>query len=538
MQVPPGVNRKDYSAALRQFEKVVGEEWLFTSPDSVALYKDAYSPLRGEKEEKVASAAVAPANTEQVQEVVRIANRYKIPIYPISTGKNLGYGGSAPVLSGSVVLDLKRMNRILEVNEEGYYALVEPGVSYFDLYNYIQENNLKVWIDCPDPGWGSLVGNSLDRGLGSTTTMYRDHFSAHCGMEIVLADGEVIRTGMGALPGAKTWQHYPHGFGPSVDGIFAQSNFGVVTKMGFWLMPEPEAYRELYINAYNRKDIIPLVQIHSYMENTGACNGLPYFTAPILGRDGIGRDPEHQALLNIPGGPSEKALKSYGEKNNLPWWRCKLSFYGASEVVDAQLQYAKRRYASIEGAESEEGRSYSFPMSEEDKRDAHQVIFGIPNLSVFFSGARSETNPEPTSGHIWLSLVLPRTGEAILEAQEVFGKAFAEWGLPILGFDRTPFSYIHRAFILLFNFPTTIDIETNKKNREAFRQIVKLAAEHGWGEFRTAPAFMDDVMDVYSYNNHSLLRFRETLKDAVDPNGILSAGRGGIWPKHLRGSKQ
>jgi len=45
---------------------------------------------------------------------------------------------------------------------------------------------------------------------------------------------------------------------------------------------------------------------------------------------------------------------------------------------------------------------------------------------------------------------------------------------------------------------------------------------------------MDDIMNVYSFNNHALLRLHERIKDAVDPNGILSAGRYGIWPKHLR----
>ena len=72
--------------------------------------------------------------------------------------------------------------------------------------------------------------------------MYRNHFDSHCGMEVVLANGEVMRTGMGALPGAKTWQQYKSGFGPWIDGMFSQSNFGVVTKMGFWLLPQPDAY--------------------------------------------------------------------------------------------------------------------------------------------------------------------------------------------------------------------------------------------------------------------------------------------------------
>jgi len=69
---------------------------VFTSDDDVALYKDAYSPFWGEKEEILVSAAVAPSTAEEVSQVVRIANTFKIPIYPISTGKNLGYGGSAP----------------------------------------------------------------------------------------------------------------------------------------------------------------------------------------------------------------------------------------------------------------------------------------------------------------------------------------------------------------------------------------------------------------------------------------------------------
>src|SRR5580692_11254195 len=182
MKIPPGVSEADFAEAIRQFEEAVGKEWVFTSDEDVALYRDAYSPFWGEADELIASAAVAPDGVEQVQKVVRIANQYKIPIYPVSTGKNLGYGGSAPAYSGSVVLDLKRMNRILEVHEANAYALVEPGVSYFDLYRYIQERKLKVWIDCPDPGWGSVIGNAIDRGGGYTMANYRNHFDSHCRM--------------------------------------------------------------------------------------------------------------------------------------------------------------------------------------------------------------------------------------------------------------------------------------------------------------------------------------------------------------------
>ncbi|MBF8270800.1 MAG: pchF 4, partial [Gammaproteobacteria bacterium] len=117
MAIPPGISDKDFTATLDAFRAVVGAEWVFTADEDVALYRDAYSPYWGEPEERVASAAVAPATVEEVQAVVRAANARRIPLYPISTGRNLAYGGSAPVYSGSVVLDLKRMNRVLEVDE-------------------------------------------------------------------------------------------------------------------------------------------------------------------------------------------------------------------------------------------------------------------------------------------------------------------------------------------------------------------------------------------------------------------------------------
>ena len=126
--LPPGVSSADFSTALEQFAEAVGPDWVFSSDEDVALYRDAYSPFWGEEQELVASAAVSPTRVEEVQEVVRVANQYQIPLYPISTGKNLGYGGSAPSYSGSVVVDLKRMNRVLEINERNASCLVEPGM--------------------------------------------------------------------------------------------------------------------------------------------------------------------------------------------------------------------------------------------------------------------------------------------------------------------------------------------------------------------------------------------------------------------------
>jgi (+)-pinoresinol hydroxylase len=546
MRTPPGVSPQDFSTALGQLARVVGPQWVFTKDEDVDLYKDPFSPYLGEPEERWASAAVAPTEAHQVQEIVRVANRYRIPLYPISTGRNLGYGGPAPAYSGSVVVDLKRMNRILDVNVDNASCLVEPGVSYFDLYRHIEERGLKVWVDVPDPGWGSLIGNALDRGGGYTRSQFRNHFDAHCGMEIVLPSGELMRTGMGALPGAKTWQQYKSGFGPWIDGMFSQSNFGIVTKMGFWLMPEPEAYLTGTIRAGKRDDLYRLVPLLNYVENSGVTNGMPDLGSPLLGILSIEDyarsmqdlpqpplDPELAALRDRAELGEVRGLEDYGTRKGMAYWTFKLKFYGPAKVISAQWEYCKEKFAAISGVRCEDGELIRLPLTTQQRENAHWPEFGIPTLNMFSIGARSSTNNAPTHGHMWFSPIIPRDAESIFEANRVFATAAREFDLPILRFSL-PATYWERAFIFIFGFPVMSDVEVNRKNRAAFRKLIDVAGEHGWGEYRTAPAYHDACMSRYSFNNHALLRFHETIKDAIDPNGIISAGRYGIWPKHLR----
>ena len=548
MRTPPGVSEADYGKALAEFRSIVGSEWVFTSEEDLNLYRDAYSPFLNETEELVASDAVAPSSTDEVQRIVRVANRFRIPLYPISTGKNLGYGGSAPAYSGSVVLDLKRMNRIIEVNEENAYALVEPGVSYFDLYRYIQEKKLKVWIDCPDPGWGSLIGNALDRGGGYTSANYRNHFDSHCGMEVVLPSGELLRTGMGAIPNAETWQQYKSGCGPWVDGIFSQSNYGICTKMGFWLMPEPEAYLRGAVTFQRYEDLHALVETLNHLENSRITSGFPDLSSPLLGYPAVGQlqlffergpppmEAEHLALLKDAKVGYSPALEAYGIRKGLPYWHLMLSFYGPKEVIAAQWAATQRHFSKIRGVGFQVLDEVTFPIDAETAAEHHEPEFGVPSLRVFSIGARSPFNPTPSKGHMWFSPIIPRTGQAIIDANRIFGEAAKDLNMPLFRTFSLPACFWERAFIFILATPVTEDPQTNRTYREGFKKLIKVGGEQGWGEYRTAPVFQKSVMDVYSFNNHALHRFHETLKDAIDPNGILSAGRYDIWPKHLRGN--
>ena len=171
-------------------------------PDGLDSYGDPYSA----SEARRPGGAVRPRTVEEVQQVVKLANTHKVALWTVSRGKNLGYGGHSTVVKGTIVLDLHRMNQVIEICEEYGYAIVEPGVSFFDLYEKIQQQGLDLWPSVPAIGWGSVLGNTMDRGFGYTPN--GEHSQSQCGMEVVLPNGELLRTGMGAMKNNKAFPLY------------------------------------------------------------------------------------------------------------------------------------------------------------------------------------------------------------------------------------------------------------------------------------------------------------------------------------------
>ena len=166
----------------------------------------------------------------------------------------------------------------------------------------------------------------------------------------------------------------------------------------------------------------------------------------------------------------------------------------------------------------------------------------VQHLPQIQPGELLRTGGQPPSrGHLFFSPVIPQTAEGILEANRVFSQAVRE--IPLLQqvpmFNLLPFSlptaFYERSFMMVIGFPVLDNQEINKSSVAAFRELINIAAAQGWGEYRTSPVFQDQVMQAYSFNDNALLRFHETIKDALDPNGIISPGRYGIWPRNLRG---
>jgi 4-cresol dehydrogenase (hydroxylating) len=253
------------AAALADWRAAIGPEHVLT--DEATLREAGTATFATTQS---VPAVIRPADRVQVQECVRVANKHKIPIYPISTGKNWGYGSRVPVRDGSVVIDLGRLNKIVDYDEKLAYITVEPGVTFRQVYEFLVEKRSRLRLNATgSTAQSSLIGNAVERGLGSG--LYADRFAHSCDMEVVLPTGEYIQTGFGRFPNAMSARVGRWGVGPYLDGLFTQSNLGIVTRMTFWLMPPAEFMRICFF-AIDRHDRLPdLLDALQELKMKGIC---------------------------------------------------------------------------------------------------------------------------------------------------------------------------------------------------------------------------------------------------------------------------
>ena len=204
------------------------------------------------------TAILRPADVAQVSECLKIAQRHRIPLYPISAGKNWGYGSRVPTSGQAAILDLARLNRIVDFSEALGTVTVEAGVTFAQLENFLEEQKSQRFMSAPGttPA-ASPIGNALERGWGFGP--YSDRFDFMCGMQVVLPDGEVVETGLERFPGSKSSKIFRWGVGPWFDGMFTQSNLGVVTRMTIFLAPKPTHFISFLYRFNDVERLAPLM---------------------------------------------------------------------------------------------------------------------------------------------------------------------------------------------------------------------------------------------------------------------------------------
>jgi 4-cresol dehydrogenase (hydroxylating) len=515
LRLPPGLSSTAFERALGAFANVVGDEWVLATDLDRDAYVDHYAV---DEARHAASAAVAPFTVEEVQAIVRVANEHKVPLWPISRGKNFGYGGAAPLLPGSVVLDLSRMKRI-EVDVEHGTALVEPGVGFYDLYDYLQEHDIPLWLSVAANSWGSVMGNALDRGVGYTP--YGEHASKICGLEVVLPDGELVRTGMGAMANAPTWQLYRYGFGPAWDQMFVQSNFGVVTKLGLWLMRRPESVLGFDFEFDQPDDLEWVVDTLAPLRRDGIIQQAPSIGNWLRGAAVVTTRAE---WYDKPGALPDSVIDAIRKHFNIGWWSVSTRFYGPLELTAATAKIVERAF---------KGRPV---LSMQPRR----WVDGDPPLQDVTAGVPSTLPLQNANwhggrgGHLGFSPVLPSNGRlALAQFRRTYAR-YNEFGMDYHASFALGERHITNVNQVLFNKD---DAQMMARVDRFFRALVEDASAERYGEYRTHLDYMDLVAASYDFNTHALRRLNERVKDALDPNGILAPGKSGIWPERYRGER-
>jgi len=521
--VPPGVTEEDLERAIDRLRAELGAEKVLTDAADLREFRDPFQVATSDAFS--ASAVVMPTTVEEIQAIVAIANETQVPLWTHGQGRNNGYGGPAPRVSGSVIVSLRNMNRVLEINERLGYAVVEPGVRWFDLYEAIQAGGHKLMVSIADLGWGSVVGNSLDNG--ATYMPYGVDQASWCGLEVVLPSGEVMRTGMGAMPHNKAWHLYKRSLGPSADLLFTQSNYGIVTKMGYWLMPEPEVYMPLWLRLWNDDDLGPATDVMRELMLDDTLRMNPQMMSGTLLAAVFSDRSKHWDDPNTP--IPDDVLDRMARELETGRWIMRFALYGDEAVVDHRFAKIKDAFESrIAGAEVW-GTKYAPHEIASIPNPSEQVQGGVPSLDL---NAMTGWYGGEQGGHIGFSPVLPMTSEDVTTVRDLMRREMEAAGLDYMAaiIPINARSMIHVTLVIF----DTASAQQAERAYAACRRAVTEAAKLGYGEYRAHLDFMDLATEQYSFGDHVQRRFNETIKDALDPNGILSPGKQGIWPARLR----
>ncbi|THG30095.1 FAD-binding oxidoreductase [Naasia lichenicola] len=502
---------------LAQLQAAVGVEAVHVERTKVDEFKDDYW-IPGD-ETYAAAAVVQPTSTEQVREIVRIANEHGIPLWPHSQGRNLGHGGASPRVRGSIQLGFQRMNRVLEINDELAYAVVEPGVTWQDLHDAVRERGYSLMTPCPDLSWGSIIGNSMDGG--HTYQHYGADYLMPTGFEVVLPDGDLLRTGQGAIPESTSWHLYKRSLGPSLDALFVQSNLGIVTRMGVWLKRLPDAYAPLTLIVDDDADLEIAVDTIRELRLAGHLEGVPSIYSTLRAA---------HMLLDAPvqAGPvpfTAAELQEIGARLGVGAWAVRSYIWGDPELVAYRLRRIEAAWAAVPSGRMQPVTTYTKDDYSTIVGSAAQIGIGIPTLKAI------ESTPAHIA-HVDVSPVVPLRGVEIRMVVEELRRLYAEGGLNFgvgimvtgertavaiagIRYDKTDEAVARGAF------------ELGRRMQESLGRL-------GYGDGRPHLLYMDTAASQHSFNGHAYRRFVERIKDAVDPNGILSPGRHGIWPGAYR----
>lgn len=219
---------------LSEVEAIVGSKNISCEPDDLEAYSKDFSFIPKRRPDAVAWVS----KNEEIQAIIKSANKTKTPLIPVSSGGPRFRGDTVPQMRG-VVIDLSRMNQIIRINKRNRVVMVEPGVTFEQLQPELNKEGLRLITPLKPKKNKSVLGSVLEREPGIAPRYQWDVSDPLCCMEVIFGTGELLRTGEASGPlgveaqwkigGAQKFPHGPHqlDYHRLVQG--AQGTMGVAT---------------------------------------------------------------------------------------------------------------------------------------------------------------------------------------------------------------------------------------------------------------------------------------------------------------------
>lgn len=493
--------------------------------------------------QRAIAGALVVRSASEVQQVVAIAAREGLALYPISAGRNAGYGGAVPVRDGCVILDLSQMKGIDAEHIELGVVSLEPGVTQQDLRAYLDEHSLPYLV--PVHGGGpncSLVGNALERGYGITP--HADHFGAVTAIEAVLPNGELYRTPLSDHGAPLVDQVFKWGVGPYLDGLFTQSNLGIVVRMTLVLAPFPERIDTFFFGVARHEQLDEAVAaVREALDTLGGVGGsinlmntrrILSMTVPY---------PEGVAPGEV---MADDYVRQTAKANQVLPWTGIGALYGdrrllkaARAIVRAKLRGVAKRLLfvnpglvrRVRGAVSLLPGQWSnqFVRTLDTLNKSLALIGGKPSgialpLAYWKAGRQAASvhalNPDQDGcGLIWYSPLVPMKPEIVKEYVAMVDRVCRRHGIePLITLTSLSPRCFDSTVPLLFD---PADQDASTRAHACYAELIAAGREIGVIPYR----YPIDGMGYIVEGNQVYWQCVARLKETLDPKGICAPGR-------------
>jgi hypothetical protein len=450
----------------------------------------AYSYDMTECEPKMPDFVVIPENVEQLVELVKFCNANVIPIVPYISGNNVG-GLTIPEHGGIIIHFGKKMNKILHINENMMYALLEPGVTFGQLKKHLDENYPNLRYSYPfAPPYSGVVGNAILSGMNNMSNKIGSMGDSVNGVEVITADGTIARIGScfygkdEADPDS-WWSRYPM---PDLLGLFInwQGMTGLVTKCAVQLWPN-NPYKGGFLGiGHEASDISKILRAVGKTEVVDDCSLFSTEAAKLI------FNIEHPK--RFPGEPGFVVVMPMSAKTE--------------DLFEAKKKYLKETFDKLK----EEGNNVLLMDFEEFTK-----LFGLRARCIY--DLPSVVLPTVlSSGLTWFGSYAPthKYEKLFEEGTNIFKKH---------GFDQ-PIMYgkvmkggHYGIFRPILPFTKYKDEE---KIREIMREVAELGISEGCIPYKTANWLTERMRKEI---NPGWLKLFDKIKNCIDPNNIFNPGK-------------